>query len=196
VFCSLYILSQLPSKMLKLPTSPLKVTLKLVDASAIICTGPNTDDGRGYTPLHCSANMSDPSQEHTLENQCILAKQLIEAGANVNACAQRYLYNYTPLHEACSSGNSTNLDFIQLLFDHGANPNAKDSDDGATPLHHTMINAPGSVKFFLRTRTRLILTFSGMMDDPSSPRFIGIVWKVHPQRDFHTIRTRKNSCFW
>jgi hypothetical protein len=148
LFNFLYILSQLPSKMLKLPTSPLKVALQFVDASVMSCPGPNMHDGRRSTPLHWLAELSDPSKEHTLENQCILAKQLIEAGANVNARTQRCLYKITPLHNACWSGICTNLDLIQLLLDHGANPNAKDSD-GKTPLHWTMGTAPGAAKFLL-----------------------------------------------
>jgi hypothetical protein len=97
LFRSLYVLSPLPSEMLKLPTSPLKVVLQLVDASVMS----GDDDGRDSTPLHYVAEMSDPSKEHTLENQCILAKQLIKAGANVNARAQRGLYKKTPLQSAC-----------------------------------------------------------------------------------------------
>jgi hypothetical protein len=148
LFRSLSILSELPSKMLKLPTSPLKVVLESVDASIMSCPGPNMDDGRGATPLHWLARMSDPNKEQALEKQCILAKQLIEAGANVNARAQHNLGKITPLHHACFSGNCTNLDFIQLLLDHGANPNAKDMSDD-TPLHNTIPGAPGAAKFML-----------------------------------------------
>jgi hypothetical protein len=140
LLCSLSILWQLPSEMLKLPTSPLKVALQ--------CVGPNMDDGVGATALYYLAMVSDPSKEHTLGNQCILAKQLIKAGANVNAHAQHAWNNRTPLLIACSSRNCTNLDFIQLLLDHGANPNAKDND-GATPLHSTVPGAPGAAKFLL-----------------------------------------------
>jgi hypothetical protein len=140
LFRSLSILSRLPSEMLTLPTSPLKVALQSVDASVMSVTG--------VTPLHCLAQLSDPSKEDTLENQCILAKQLIEAGANVNARAQRGSYKSTPLHHACSGENCTNLDFIQLLLDHGANPNAKDTQ-GETPLHATLMYAPGAAKFLL-----------------------------------------------
>jgi hypothetical protein len=144
LLCSFSLLSQLtPSKMLELPTSPLKVVLQFVDASVL-----SSDDGGGATPLHWLANMSDPSKEHTLENQCILAKQLIEAGANVNARAQHAWHKGTPLHIACSSYNCTNLDFIQLLLDHGANPNARNSL-GSTPLFYTMGYAPGAAKFLL-----------------------------------------------
>jgi hypothetical protein len=148
LFRSLHILSQLPSEMLKLPTSPLKVALQSVNASVMSCPGPNMDDSRGATPLHCLAQLSDPSKEDTLENQCILAKQLLEAGANVNGRAQRCVNKITPLHNACWGGFCTNLDFIQLLLDHGANPNAK-SSDFVTPLHYTYPNAPGAAKFLL-----------------------------------------------
>jgi hypothetical protein len=148
LFRSLSILSQLPSEMLKLPTSPLKVALQFVDASVMSSPGPNLDDGRGYTPLHYLAQLSKPSKEHAVENQIILAKQLIEAGADVNARAQRGWKKITPLHTACGSGSCTNLDYIQLLLDHGANPNEKDSE-GATPLHGTMMFAPGVAKFLL-----------------------------------------------
>jgi hypothetical protein len=147
LFRSLFVLSQLPSETLKLPTSPLKVALQVVDASVMSCLGPNMDDGRGATPLHWLGETSDPSKEQTLENQCILAKQLIEAGANVNARAQRNLGKITPLHIACFSGNCTNLDYIQLLLDHGANPNANSA--GQTPLSFTVPGAPGAAKFLL-----------------------------------------------
>jgi hypothetical protein len=148
---------------LKLPTSPLKVALQFVDASVIIGPGLNMDDDIGFTPLHCLVQLSDPSKEHMLENQCILAKQLIKAGANVNARAQRGLHKSTPLHEACSSHNCTNLDLIQLLLNHGANPNAKNSE-GFTPLHYTMGNAPGAAKFLLMYSDKIdpdILTKDG-----------------------------------
>jgi hypothetical protein len=148
LYRSLSILWQLPSEMLKLSTSPLKVALQFVDASVMSSLGPNLDDGRGYTPLHYLARIIDPSKEHTHGNQCILAKQLIEAGANVNARAQRNVFESTPLHHACSGRSCTNLDFIQLLLDHGANPNAKNSK-GETPLHYTKSTAPGAAKFLL-----------------------------------------------
>jgi hypothetical protein len=70
-FNSLYVLSQLPSEMLKLPTSPLKVAFQFVDANVM-----SLHDGEGSTALHWLTQMSDPSKEHTLENQYILAKQL------------------------------------------------------------------------------------------------------------------------
>jgi ankyrin repeat protein len=46
-------------------------------------------------------------------NQLILAKQLVEHGANVNAVSTPH--GKRPLHKACSSGNVTNLDFVEYL---------------------------------------------------------------------------------
>jgi hypothetical protein len=140
LFNSLSVLLVQPtSEMLELPTSPLKVVLQSVDANAMM---------QDVTPLHWVAEMSNQNKESTLENQCILAKQLIEAGANVNARVHRCLGERTPLHSACYGRNCTNLNFIQLLLDNGANPNAKDSD-GATPLYHSLPDAPGAAKFML-----------------------------------------------
>jgi ankyrin repeat protein len=49
-------------------------------------------------------------------NQLILAKQLVEHGANVNAVET---HGKTPLHRACYSGNVTNLDFVEYLLEEG-----------------------------------------------------------------------------
>ena len=56
-----------------------------------------------------------------------IAKMLIDAGANVNATAQR---SVTPLHEAVRMGN---FGIAKLLLDHGADKNAKDYE-GKTPI--------------------------------------------------------------
>jgi ankyrin repeat protein len=98
------------------------------------------------TPLHQLADLAAPSDYSTHVNQLILAKQLIEHGANVNAvsCPE----GKTPLHEACSSYNVTNLDFVELLLEKGANPNAQDYL-GQTPLFYTIKDAPGAAKFLL-----------------------------------------------
>jgi len=64
----------------------------------------------------------DPNNEDSLENQVTLGRQLIEAGANANAKAERGLSRVTPLHRACHSAIPTNLEFIKLLLDNGANP--------------------------------------------------------------------------
>jgi hypothetical protein len=55
-----------------------------------------------FTPLHDLADLADPSDYSTHENQLIIAKQLIEHGANVNAVS--IPQNRTPLNYACSGG--------------------------------------------------------------------------------------------
>ena len=53
-----------------------------------------------------------------MERQVIIARQLIEAGADVNALNGPALGKNSPLHNACFSGRCTNLDLIKLFLDH------------------------------------------------------------------------------
>jgi ankyrin repeat protein len=94
--------------------------------------------------------MADPSDFSTHANQVILAKQLIEQGANVNAVS--IPDGETPLHKACGGQVVTNLDFVEYLLEKGADPNAQDHL-GATPLVHTVPDAPGAAKFLLKWPT-------------------------------------------
>jgi hypothetical protein len=66
--------------------------------------------------------------------------------ANVSAKARPD--GETPLHSACFSGNVTNLDFVELLFENGADPNSQDLL-GQPPLSLTYPHAPGAAKFLL-----------------------------------------------
>jgi ankyrin repeat protein len=95
-------------------------------------------------------NLADPFDYSTHENQLILAKQLIEHGANVNAVTSPD--SKTPLHIACADGNVTNLDFIEILLKAGAEPNAQDHME-MTPLMWTALYAPGAAKFLLNWPT-------------------------------------------
>jgi hypothetical protein len=150
---SLYLLVLSNLEMLSWPNSPLLVMLHFV--SPHVMSG---DEETRFTPLHYLAAMADPCDYSSHEKQVILAKQLIEHGANVNAVS--IPGGETPLHRACYSGNVTNLDFVELLLEEGANPNAQDHL-GMTPLHWS---APGAAKFLLNwpTTDANITTRSGV----------------------------------
>jgi ankyrin repeat protein len=90
------------------------------------------------------------STTQLIKIKVILAKQLIEHGANVNAVALRQ--GRTPLHFACCSGNVTNLDFIEYMQAEGADPSAQDHE-GLTPLLLNTPNSPGAATFLLKWPT-------------------------------------------
>jgi hypothetical protein len=133
------------SEMLSWPNSPLLVLVQLVN--------PDVLHGHEHdltTPLRHLAMLADTSDYSTHEKQLILAKQLVEHGANVNAVSSPL--GTTPLHDACSPINVTNLDFVEILMEAGANPNAQD-EQGLTPLTITAGDAPGAAKFLLNWPT-------------------------------------------
>jgi hypothetical protein len=140
------------SKMLSWPNSPLLVMLQFVDPN--LRTGdehePLQEGETRVTPLHHLAELADPSDYTTHENQRILAKQLIEHGAKVDVVS--IPDSKTPLHNACSGGNVTNLDFVEILLKAGADPNSQDHR-GVTPLMYTVPDAPGAAKFLLNWPT-------------------------------------------
>jgi hypothetical protein len=70
------------------------------------------------TPLHHLADLADPFDYSTHINLLILATQLIAHGADVNAVSEPN--GKAPLHDACYAGAVTNLDFIELLLERGA----------------------------------------------------------------------------
>jgi hypothetical protein len=147
MFHSLHFLLVSDTKKLSWPNSPHLVLPQVVD--------PNMSDAlqKGEvtaTPLHDLSEQSDTSDYSVHENLLILAKQLIAHGANVNAVAT--VRGDTPLHKACHWANVTNLDFLELLLEEGADPNAQDHD-GLTPLLNTTPCSPGAVNFLLNWPT-------------------------------------------
>jgi hypothetical protein len=138
--------------MLSWPNSPLLVLLEFVDPSVLFGdeNAPLQEGKTRITPLHELAGLAAPSDYSTHESQLILAKQLIERGANVNAVT--IPYGRTPLHYACNAETVTNLDFVELLLKKGADPNAQDNE-GATPLMRTVPDAPGVARFLLNWPT-------------------------------------------
>jgi hypothetical protein len=146
LFLSLNHLFRSDVKKLERPSSPLLVLLKLVDPNVL-----SEDDGNPrVTPLTYLADMLDPFDYSTHGIQHILAKQLIEHGANVNAVS--IPQGKTPLHLACGAINVTNLNFVELLLKEGADPNVQDCM-GQTPLMRAIVYAPGAAKFLLNWPT-------------------------------------------
>jgi hypothetical protein len=153
LFHSLYFLVHFNhSEMLSWPNSPLLVLLQLVDPNVLSGEDdePLEEDQVRETPVYHLVGLADPSDYSTHVNQLILAKQLIEHGANVNAVT--IPYGMTPLHRACSTGTVTNLDIVELLLVEGVDPNAQDSL-GFTPLMFTAEMSPGAAKFLLNWPT-------------------------------------------
>jgi hypothetical protein len=148
LFHSLQFLASSDSEMLSWPNSPLFVLLRFVYPNVL--PGDEDQEETRDTPLHDLAALADPFDYLTHENQLILAKQLFEHGANVNAVSS--LRGCMPLHNACSSGKVTNLDFVEILLEAGADPNAQDHL-GRTSLMCTIPHAPGAAKFLLNWPT-------------------------------------------
>ena len=145
LFHSLYFLVRSDSEMLSWPNSPLLVLLQSVDPNVLY-----GDEETTATPLHHLADMADPFDYSTHVNQLILAKQLIDRGANVNS--KSIPQGETLLHKVCFSGNVTNLDVVELLLKEGADPNAQD-ESGKTPLMYAIPHAPGAAKCLLKWST-------------------------------------------
>jgi hypothetical protein len=153
LFHSLHFLARFSdSKMLSWPSSPLLVLLQFVGPNVLIGgeDAPLQERETRFTLLHRLADLANPSDYTTHKNQLILAKQFIEHGANVNAAS--IPNGTTPLHHACHACNVTNLDFIELLLEKGADPNTQDHT-GKTPLMCTTPATPGATKFLLKWPT-------------------------------------------
>ncbi|RMJ17530.1 hypothetical protein CDV36_002818 [Fusarium kuroshium] len=88
-------------------------------------------------------------------------KAMLEEGASVNATGPRF--GSTPLHIVV--GKNRTLKAVQLLIEHGADPNAKDLY-GRTPLH-ILIDSSNYHKDIELERTRPIIKF--MLDNGADP---------------------------
>jgi hypothetical protein len=147
LFHSLHFLARSDLKMLSWPNSPLLVLLQFVDPNVL---SGGLREGELREPLlHDLVDVAAPSDYSSHEIQLILAKQLVDYGANVNALSN---VGRTPLHKACFAGVVTNLDFVEFLLEAGACPNAQDPL-GITALMFTMKCAPGAANFLLHWPT-------------------------------------------
>jgi ankyrin repeat protein len=149
---SIRLLVRSDSKMLSWPNSPPPVLLQFVDPDVLSGdeSAPLAQGEGRTTALHHLADLTDPFDYSTHENQLILAKQLIAHGANVNAaCIPE---GETPLHRASYAGVVINLDFVELLLEVGADPNAQDHL-GQSPLMFTLPFSSGAANFLLNSPT-------------------------------------------
>eukprot|EP00936_MAST-01D_sp_MAST-1D-sp1_P001537 g1537.t1 len=90
-------------------------------------------DGQGATPLIASAGGGTAA--HT-----VIARMLVDAGADVDACDAGGL---RALHEAAECGDER---MLRMLLDAGAQPNAQAHSTGATALH--ILVASGGETYF------------------------------------------------
>jgi hypothetical protein len=150
LFQSLHLLLYTESEKLLWPNCPLLVLLQFFDPNML--SGSDHDENIITLLVHLACPLVNPirSDYSTQENQLTLGRQLIEHGANVDAVS--FPNSDTPLHSACHSTTTTNLDFIQLLLENGADPDIQDHL-GRTPLMYTMSWAPGAAKFLLEWPT-------------------------------------------
>jgi ankyrin repeat protein len=106
------------------------------------------------TPVHIAATNRRPQ----------VLKMLIEHNADIHV---RSIFGYSPLHLAASSTvpERDHVDVMQVLLDHGADPNALD-DDNSTPLHHSSWWQNGNIASRKGTveGTRLLLKYGAIID--------------------------------
>ena len=148
LFQSIGILLGLDSDIIVQPTSPVLVLLESgVDPNFLSHPRGGPPDDSSSRPLHMLVGCTAPNVD-VMERQVIIARQLIEAGADVNAVNGPALGKNSPLHNACSSARCTNLGLIKLFLDHGANPNLGNVMS-QTPLMMTLEMSPSAAKLLL-----------------------------------------------
>jgi hypothetical protein len=197
-------------EILSWPNSPFLVMLQFVDPTVLSgdCDAVLEEGVNRVTPLDVLGDLADPFDHSTHVNQLILAKKLIEHGANVNGVS--IPHRKTPLHNACSAYVVTNLDFVEYLLDVGADPNAQDHLL-QTPLMCTVPDAPGAAKFLLNwpttdanittrsgasflARVRLTITcFSGMIALPHNSEQVQHQFKLQQWREIEEMLVERGA---
>ena len=114
----------------------------------------NAQGFNGYSPLHNAA----------CHGRLQAFQMLIEHNADIHI---QNAFGMTPLHDAAAGYGirSDHVDIMQLLLDHGANPNAR-CIDNSTPLHHSCWWKTGDYMPHQGTveGTRLLLKHGAIVD--------------------------------
>ena len=112
----------------------------------------NTQSDRGSFPISSAVGLGHLQ----------LVRMLLEFNADIDVCRD---FGRGLLHMAATCLYGGHVGVMQLLLDHGSNPNARD-DGGSTPLHHCswwqkegFFPARGSVE-----GTRLLLEYGAIVD--------------------------------
>jgi ankyrin repeat protein len=110
--------------------------------------------GGGVTPLHLACQTVGRFPLSRRPSSLDIIRALVSAGANVNATAVNHpraskptTSGTTPLHYACQGNDSLNI--AQILLTHGANLNAVEDTDGATPLHYCIFHGEFDCALYL-----------------------------------------------
>jgi len=137
VFRMVKIMVRLETWRIEKPTSPLLI---LFDLGLAHPSGTSQ-----YHFLITLSQQSSPSKRLYNRNQVVLAKQFITHGADVNR--KRGVHMDTPLDSSCYCFQPTNLEFIKLLLENGADRNHQCA--GGTALMMSIPNAPSAAKLLI-----------------------------------------------
>ena len=117
----------------------------------------NAQGRHGYTPLHSAAAEGQAGQLQAFQ-------MLIEHNADIHI---RNDFGLTVLHVAAASNqrHRDHINIMQVLLDHGADPNAQDNNS-STPLHHSSWWQTGDYAPHYGTveGTRLLLKHGAIID--------------------------------
>jgi hypothetical protein len=145
IILSLRMLVRVDSARLKWLSSPLLVLLECMDPTAL-----PLNELTSWLAGMTSPDAYPETDAHRFSaHQLILAEQLFEYGIDLN---DEIATRATSLNIACNSNLVTNLEFIYLLLQHGADPNAMDHE-GQTPLARTIQWAPSAAKVLIEWPT-------------------------------------------
>lgn len=128
-----------PTSFLYLESNPvLRMIRAGVDPSVLSGPPPSFEsDHCGSTGLHWLPELVRPSGGDSPKNVVVIARQLLDAGADVDARAEKGMGLITPLVRACSSAVPTNIALIELYLARGADPNAADDSGQTAGMHST-----------------------------------------------------------